>query len=64
MSKDETAQPYAALGVVMLAKLTHQAEDEGDDINFLAIQAEIERRPHPEREAYRLEWIRQHRRSA
>jgi len=56
-----TLASLRGLGVLTLARLTHQAEDAGDDVTFLALQAEIEGRPAAEQEAYRLAWIDLHR---
>lgn len=53
---------YQRAGVVALASETHDAEEAGDDLTFLAIQDEIERRRPAEREAYRLAWIEEGRR--
>ena len=47
----------ASKTAIELARLTHDAEDRTDDLTFLAIQDEVERRPAAEREAYRLAWI-------
>jgi hypothetical protein len=41
-----------------LAMMTHRAEERGDDITFLEIQSEVERRSPTEQEIYRREWIR------
>lgn len=53
------AAGYAYCSVEELAALTHAAEDAGDDIAFLAIQAEVERRDGADQAAYRTAWIRQ-----
>jgi hypothetical protein len=42
-----------------LARRTHAAEARGDDIEFLAVQAEVESRPASNQECYRRHWIRQ-----
>lgn len=49
---------YQDLGVTTLAKLTHEAEDQEDDLTFLAIQNALEQRPEGERNIYRQEYLR------
>lgn len=53
------ASRYAGLGIAGLAAATHVAEDTGDDMRFLDIQAEVERRTPAEQEAFRIEYIGQ-----
>lgn len=53
-----TDNPLHQVDVTILARMTHAAESDDDDITFLAIQSEIEGRPFSERERYRIEYIR------
>lgn len=48
----------AIAGVTTLAKLCHQAEDEGDDILFLEVVDEAHRRGDVENEIFRREYNR------
>jgi hypothetical protein len=50
--------PYLNMGVITLAKLTHKAEYEGDDIAFLQIQDVIEGRSETEQRVYREAYLR------
>jgi hypothetical protein len=51
---------YAGFGPLTLAKLTHKAEDEEDDIEFLAIQDAVSRLTHTEQDMYRDAYIHLH----
>lgn len=48
---------YAGYGPLTLAMLTHEAEDSGDDIKFLAVQDAVGTLTWEEAEIYRLGYI-------
>jgi hypothetical protein len=53
---------YVGHGPLTLARLTHKFEDEGDDIEFLAVQDAVEALPKVEQEMYRQAYLEMHRR--
>jgi hypothetical protein len=54
---------YMGKGPLTLAKLTHQFEDSGDDIEFLAVQDAVATLTELEQRMFREQYIFLHRRS-
>lgn len=54
---------YLGYGPLTLARMTHQFEDEDNDVEFLAVQDAVEALPAVEQRIYREQYIRLHKRT-